>query len=1046
MSASKPPPSVPGSPVTPAHADLATTAMPLHAGLATTAEPLHAHAATTALAVGGGADRPPAQGPRQSSYAAGESLQLGDYRLTIERLLFVGGQAELYVVQGGPAPRAVLKLYTQGARPKPDVLDRWRALPCNAIIALLDADPYCEPRAWELLAFAEGGPLTGGSNAANGPCRDPARLRSIIEQAAAALNTLHTAGGVVHRDVSPDNFLWLDAARSRLVLSDLGSSSILSGGAAKSGTIRGKLPFMAPEELLPMGDGVVVGPPADFYALGIMVLTLWSGQHPFVGREADQIALKSRGAVPMPEDLPPDIRSLAEALLLPANIRLTYDGIRNWLAGQTIPRVAAVRTVSYPRLTVRPAQGAPYEVDTPAGLARFLRDEPVAGERFLYAWNMREWASADAGLVADLTDIVEKEFPKNRAAGRQKAAYLLDATLPFVGPDGAVCRDYAELSAWLEGDPGRPKGLVDPGHPLWLYLTTRPENELRDAMAELDADVRQGKPEATAVIRHYLMQYAAAGSWTDSDGTAVTDIEDFRARLADRATECFRKLLDPADPLTLWLDTYLPGTAARVGRLRTLSRETRATLAPIDWMAVVLNQVKAIHEVRLAEPEDAWREELWARAAHGYAGMGEFLDGWWRVVLDGRFETAALAWLATRPESGARRQVVIALLANDWPVTLKPLSEVLATCFAALPPWNNDSADAEVLQGAGAAVVKQLEAVRNAAPEEDRKLVAVEAAAAFALASAQARSGAPSWWDALLATIGGGLADTVREAFAAFRSAPNVLSELVARRNAMQRALAGFEIPALARWSAEDARREKLGRELVSAEARTRDGRLQVINDKAIELRGTPHAKTLAGLKTSQPPLARKLYRSGLWLFLGVGGFGAALFAAGGIDLEHNFVPERELLAVIPLLAAWAFLGVVAWIAVRSFFGRRAALLGAFGSLIAGSGLLRTGGELFRPASNRLAVGLLLTGWLAVALYLRWRHTRQVVAKAEMEGRSVPPNLAAGVREACDDAETLARAALAERWLMLHAVLALAVDPAQVQLGDVPGGGTQAAG
>ena len=178
---------------------------------------------------------------------------------------------------------------------------------------------------------------------------------------------------------------------------------------------------MAPEELLPMGDGVVVGEGADFYALGIMVLTLWAGHHPFVGREADQIALKSRGAVPIPDDLPADLRSLVEALLLPANLRLTYDGIRRWAAGEAIPRTTAVRGVSYPRLTVRPAQGAPYDVETPAALARFLRDEPTAGERFLYAWNMREWASSDAGLVADLTDIVENEFPKNRATTPRSA-------------------------------------------------------------------------------------------------------------------------------------------------------------------------------------------------------------------------------------------------------------------------------------------------------------------------------------------------------------------------------------------------------------------------------------------------------------------------------------------------------------------------------------------------------------------------------------------------------------------------------------------------
>ncbi len=1027
----------------PANANVATTAMPAHAAMATTAQPIHISQPTTATPVGGGTAKPAVSSPRLSSHSPGDVLELGKHRLTIERLLYVGGQAELYVVTGGPAPRTVLKLYTQAARPKPDVLDRWRALPPNAIIALLDADPHGDPRAWELLAFAEGGPLAGGPDQSTASFKDQQRLRSIIQQAASALHTLHTAGGVVHRDVSPDNFLWLDLGKTRLVLSDLGSSSIMSGGAAKSGTIRGKLPFMAPEELLPMGDGVVVGEAADFYALGIMVLTLWAGQHPFVGREADQIALKSRGAVPMPPDLPPDFQSLAEALLLPANIRLTYDGIQRWLSGQSIPRAAAVRSVTYPRLTVRPAQGAPYEVDTPAGLARFLMESPTAGERFLYAWNMREWASADAGLVADLTDIVEKEFPKNHAAGRQKAAYLLDPSLPFTAPDGTVCKDYAELSAWLEGDPNRPKGLVDPGHPLWLYLTTRPENELREAMAELDADVRAGKPEATAVIRHYLMQYAAAGSWRDSDGAIVTEISSFLARLRDRAGECFKKLLDPADPLALWLDTHLPGTSERVGRLRTLDGKTLGTLAAIDWMTIAMNQVNAIHGVVLTAPEDAFRDEIWVRASDGAKGMGQFMDGWWRVVQGGRFESAAADWLSARPPSGPRRDVSIALLANQWQATGQPLVDVIATCFAAQAPWSGDPGDAKVLQAAGAAVTRQLEAIAGAAPEANRKLVLVEAATAFALGAGKYRQSAPGWWDALMTWVGGQLTDSVRDAFAFYQKAPNVLGEVIARRGDLQRALGGFRLPALARWSAEDARRQVLEKELAQEEGRQRDARLQAINDKAITLRGTPHANTLTKLKTSEPALVRKVYRTGLWFMIGLSGFGAAAWSIRNLNVPA--FSDKDVPYLIPMLLGLICLATSTFFFLRTFRGKLLSFIVAFIMFFTAGKIYEANGGFLRFTSNRFYVGLIMIAWLGLALLLRWNHSRKIVNQAEQESRSVPPDLAAGVKKACVDAESLGQAALQEQWLMLHAVLALAVDPNQVRVENIPGSSAQAA-
>ncbi|MGE0552112.1 MAG: protein kinase [Gemmatimonadales bacterium] len=1008
----------------PAHVSVPTTAAPVHSAIATTAVPAHSHDATTMAPAHGGPAPAAAPRSRQASYDAGETIAVGRHRLVVERLLFVGGQAELYLVKGGPAPVAVLKLYSHGARPKADVLERWKLLPPTAVIALLDADPSAEPRAWELLAYAEGGTLAGSPDAPAGPVRDPARLRLITLQAADALHVLHTVGSAVHRDVSPDNFLWLDAARTRLVLSDLGSSSIMSDGAARSVTIRGKLPFMAPEELLPMGDGVVVGEAADFYALGIMVLTLWAGHHPFVGREADQIALKSRGAVPMPDDLPPDFRSLVEALLLPANIRLTYEGIQRWAAGQPIPRATTTRQVSYPRLTVRPAQGAPYDVETPAALARFLRDEPVAGERFLYAWNMREWASSDAGLVADLTDIVEKEFPKNRAAGRQKAAYLLDSALPFAAPDGTECRDYAELSAWLEADPARPKGLSDPAHPLWLYLATRPENELREAMAEIHADVREGKPEATALIRHYLMQFATAGSWRAGDGTVVTDLDAFLAGLPTHANAWFKQLMDPADPLLLWLETQRPGTAVRGGRLRALEASVIKTLAGIDWIAIVLNKVPAVLMPPLSEQDDSWREAMWPpKLAVSNDLIALFLDGWWRVVEDARFGWAAMAWLVGEPETGARHQVAIALLSGHWEVTGQPLSRAMAAAFAALPAHTGSAEDAEVIDAAAKAFSDRLAAIRTSAPKEQAAQVQLDAATAFAVAAGRARATAPGWWDALLAKIGDVLGNCVHIGFALNRSAPNVLAEVLARRGELRRALAEFRLPAHARWQAEDARAEALTRELVAAEAKSRDARLKAISDKAVSLRGTPHVQTLSDLDKGLPHQEKRWIARANLLFYWVAGIGIL----SALPLPSTGEPEAMTGGIAAVLTA-----VVVWRATRR------KLLTVAG-LIFGPAILIGTLPLFQAPRVRLLIGLVVSVALALALWIRRRHVRRVVLKAELERQEMPPDLAQSVRKACAEAERHARASLAERWLMMHAVIAMAKDPASVKLEEVPG-------
>jgi hypothetical protein len=161
------------------------------------------------------------------------------------------------------------------------------------------------------------------------------------------------------------------------------------------------------------------------------------------------------------------------------------------------------------------------------------------------------------------------------------------------------------------------------------------------------------------------------------------------------------------------------------------------------------------------------------------------------------------------------------------------------------------------------------------------------------------------------------------------------------------------------------------------------------------------------------------------------------------VDLQR--FADQDKVFIIPILVAWASLGVVGWVVTRAFFGRFVSLVGAIAGLNIGYRILDTNGVLLSFPRIRGAIGLVVTLWLAAALLLRWRHSRQVVAKAATEGRTVPPELAASTRKACDDTEALARASFGERWLMLHAVLALAVDPAQVQLGNIPGGPAQAA-
>jgi hypothetical protein len=146
---------------------------------------------------------------------------------------------------------------------------------------------------------------------------DEPRLRDALAQVASGLAALH-ASGKVHRDIKPGNILVTPAGR--VVIMDFGlvADRELLDEVASTKMIAGTPVFMAPEQ----GDpGAVVGTPADWYAVGVMLFHALTGQWPYGGNTVGELLaakrLQPRPPARIAPGVPADLSELCARLLAP---------------------------------------------------------------------------------------------------------------------------------------------------------------------------------------------------------------------------------------------------------------------------------------------------------------------------------------------------------------------------------------------------------------------------------------------------------------------------------------------------------------------------------------------------------------------------------------------------------------------------------------------------------------------------------------------------------------------------------------------------------
>src|ERR687887_2428541 len=148
--------------------------------------------------------------------------------------------------------------------------------------------------------------------------RGPLPINQAITYTLEMLEALRFAHrhGIIHRDIKPHNILI--GSESRLKVTDFGIARAGASQMTEVGSIMGTAQYLSPEQ----ARGAPVSAASDLYSVGIVLYEMLTGQVPFTGDTAIEVAMKHLNDVPRPPSelrpgIPPDrdhvvLRALAK--------------------------------------------------------------------------------------------------------------------------------------------------------------------------------------------------------------------------------------------------------------------------------------------------------------------------------------------------------------------------------------------------------------------------------------------------------------------------------------------------------------------------------------------------------------------------------------------------------------------------------------------------------------------------------------------------------------------------------------------------------------
>ncbi|OPY55846.1 MAG: Serine/threonine-protein kinase PrkC [Pelotomaculum sp. PtaU1.Bin035] len=330
-----------------------------------------------------------------------------------------GGEADLFLAKDKVTNnKVVVKIYRSSFKPKDDILKRLKGVKHTDIISLLDYGVW-DGRFYEVMEFAAGGTL-----AEHLPFTEEFITAKIIPQVVNGLKYLHSLN-IINRDLKPSNLFFRDAGHNDVVIGDFGISSLIREGMTSHDvTIKARTTeFAAPEVF-----SNVMGFEVDYYALGITLMYLLTGESPFKGLNEQMIMhIHTSRKIHPPRDCSGRFKNLLEGLLTKIREnRWGYGQVQRWLNGENVTVVSDQLGIPFFKYNL----GEGKEARDFKALGRLLLDNPVLAKRHISQRLLYEVIKQhDQAMASKILDIQEKACSEDEAY--LGIVYTLNPGLPY---------------------------------------------------------------------------------------------------------------------------------------------------------------------------------------------------------------------------------------------------------------------------------------------------------------------------------------------------------------------------------------------------------------------------------------------------------------------------------------------------------------------------------------------------------------------------------------------------------------------------------------